>query len=159
MLNIQELDHLDHNSWGLINKKCRGSCISEISSETWDALLMICRQEVRYVCFRNFRFNTRKNNQYLFCCRKSNRTSMGRRWSPCSICWPNGRSKSTSAGSCSHVWRPGGKVALMWAPPKTCKQITSIFVLKIFSNINICMFFFVFVCACTICSSTKTILL
>ena len=69
MLPWQELDCLDHYFWGLCNKRDRTSCLQEIGNETWDALLMLCSEEVGSflysVLYDKVRFNTRKNNQII----------------------------------------------------------------------------------------------
>ena len=67
MLSWQELDSLDHYSWCPCTKKDRTACLQEIGNETWDALLMLCSEQVGSFSYSfvydKFRFNTRKNNQ------------------------------------------------------------------------------------------------
>ena len=53
MLNWQELDQIDHFAWGVRNKRCRASCVLDVSSDTYDTLRMICGNEV---CFHSLFF-------------------------------------------------------------------------------------------------------
>ena len=45
MLNWQELDQIDHFAWGVRNKRCRASCVLDVSSDTYDTL-RFCGDEV-----------------------------------------------------------------------------------------------------------------
>ena len=51
MPSWEELDQIDHFAWGVANRRCRASCILDVSSETYDTLRMICGNEV---CFSLF---------------------------------------------------------------------------------------------------------
>ena len=53
MLSWQELDQIDHFAWGVGNKRCRASCVLDVSSDTYDTLRMICGDEV---CFPSLFF-------------------------------------------------------------------------------------------------------
>ena len=46
MLTWVDQDKIDHFSWGITNKKCRTSCLVEVSRDTWDILQMLCGEEV-----------------------------------------------------------------------------------------------------------------
>ena len=53
ILNWQALDQIGHFAWGIGNKRCRASCVLDVSSDTYDTLRMICGDEV---CFHSLFF-------------------------------------------------------------------------------------------------------
>ena len=53
ILNWQALDQIGHFAWGIGNKRCRASCVLDVSSDTYDTLRIICGDEV---CFHSLFF-------------------------------------------------------------------------------------------------------
>ena len=102
-LNWQELDQIGHFAWGVGNKRCRASCVLDVSSDTYDTLRMICGDKgcfrsLFFLSFLSLKFYLKNNSSQFFCCRGSKLTLMGPLLSPWWMCLSFGKYANTSTG-------------------------------------------------------------